>query len=52
VNGDTVYVTQLFATDLGLGPHQDGTPHTVVTPLPNAKSGLATASPRGSGSAH
>jgi uncharacterized protein YkwD len=23
VNGDTVYVTELFATDLGLGPHQD-----------------------------
>lgn len=23
VDGDTVYVTQLFATDLGLGPHQD-----------------------------
>jgi uncharacterized protein YkwD len=40
VNGDTVYVTQLFSTDLGLGPHQDGTPATVVTPLPNARSGL------------
>jgi uncharacterized protein YkwD len=37
VNGDTVYVTQLFATDLGLGPHMDGTPPAVVTPLPNAK---------------
>jgi len=23
VDGDTVYVTQLFATDLGLGPHED-----------------------------
>lgn len=23
VNGDTVYVTALFATDLGLGPHED-----------------------------
>jgi uncharacterized protein YkwD len=23
VNGDTVYVTELFATDLGLGPHED-----------------------------
>ncbi|MGH8324717.1 MAG: hypothetical protein ACRETD_13115, partial [Steroidobacteraceae bacterium] len=22
-NGDTVYVTELFATDLGLGPHED-----------------------------
>ena len=26
VNGDTVYVTELFATDLGLGPHEDKTP--------------------------
>jgi uncharacterized protein YkwD len=25
VNGDTVYVTELFATDLGLGPHEDKT---------------------------
>jgi uncharacterized protein YkwD len=25
VNGDTVYVTELFATDLGLGPHIDKT---------------------------
>ncbi len=24
VNGDTVYVTELFATDLGMGPHEDG----------------------------
>jgi uncharacterized protein YkwD len=50
VNADTVYVTQLFSTDLGLGPHRDGTPPTVVTPLPNAKSGLPppTASLRGS----
>ncbi|MEI9929055.1 MAG: CAP domain-containing protein [Rhizomicrobium sp.] len=26
VNGDTVYVTELFATDLGLGPHMDPAP--------------------------
>lgn len=26
VNGDTVYVTELFATDLGLGPHLDAPP--------------------------
>ena len=25
VNGDTVYVTELFATDLGMGPHIDKT---------------------------
>ena len=43
VNGDTVYVTQLFATDLGLGPHQDAEPRAVVTPLPNAKAALAPA---------
>ncbi|HJW42041.1 MAG TPA: CAP domain-containing protein [Rhizomicrobium sp.] len=35
VNGDTVYVTQLFATDLGLGPHLDKTPPLVVTPMPS-----------------
>ncbi len=26
VNGDTVYVTELFSTDLGLGPHDDHAP--------------------------
>jgi len=26
VNGDTVYVTELFATDLGMGPHIDKAP--------------------------
>jgi len=29
VNGDTVYVVQLFASDLGLGPHIDKTPQKV-----------------------
>jgi len=38
VNADTVYVTQLFSTDLGLGPHKDGTPPTVVTPLAHPSS--------------
>jgi uncharacterized protein YkwD len=37
VNGDTVYVTQLFATDLGLGPHEDDAAPTVVTPLTTPK---------------
>ncbi|MBL6852634.1 MAG: CAP domain-containing protein [Alphaproteobacteria bacterium] len=32
VDGDTVYVTQLFATDLGLGPHLDA-PADPVTPI-------------------
>lgn len=44
-NGDTVYVTQLFATDLGLGPHPDSAPRAVVTPLPNAKSALTPPPP-------
>ena len=34
VNGDTVYVTELFATDLGLGPHVDKNPQT---PKPESK---------------
>jgi uncharacterized protein YkwD len=33
ISGDTVYVTELFATDLGLGPHKDGTPAPQVTPF-------------------
>ena len=54
VNADTIYVTQLFSTDLGLGPHRDGTPPSVVTPLPNAKAGLPppTASLQGRDGAH
>ena len=39
VNGDTVYVTQLFSTDLGLGPHKDDAPPPVVTPVPSARAG-------------
>ena len=38
VNGNTVYVTQLFSTDLGLGPHLDSSPPSVVTPLPHPSS--------------
>jgi len=45
VNGDTIYVTQLFATDLGLGPHQDGTPAPVVTPLATPKDAAAAPPP-------
>jgi uncharacterized protein YkwD len=41
VNGDTVYVTQLFSTDLGLGPRDDKAPPSVVTPMPSAKAGKA-----------
>lgn len=45
VNGDTVYVTQLFSTDLGLGPHPDDAPPAVVTPLPNAQAAMPTPKP-------
>ena len=46
VNGDTVYVTQLFATDLGLGPHQDDAPPQVVTAVPSAKAGKDLPTPK------
>jgi uncharacterized protein YkwD len=42
VSGDTVYVTQLFASDLGLGPHQDNAPPSQVTPFPSAKAAKAS----------
>ena len=29
VNGDTVYVTELFSTDLGLGPHEASAPPVI-----------------------
>ncbi|MEJ0026731.1 MAG: CAP domain-containing protein [Rhizomicrobium sp.] len=45
VNGDTIYVTQLFSTDLGLGPHEDGAPPPVVTPMPDAKAGKDSLAP-------
>jgi len=44
VNGDTIYVTQLFSTDLGMGPHDDKAPPAVVTPMPSAKAGKDSAS--------
>jgi uncharacterized protein YkwD len=47
VDGDTVYVTQLFATDLGLGPHEDVSPPATppddkgaVLPKPKPEPGL------------
>jgi uncharacterized protein YkwD len=48
VNGDTVYVTQLFSTDLGLGPHLDTSPPAVVTPLPSPRAATHPTSLRGS----
>ena len=37
VSGDTIYVTQLFATDLGLPPVKDDPKSRKVTEFPNAK---------------
>jgi uncharacterized protein YkwD len=46
VNGDTVYVAQLFASDGGLPPFKEGGPATTVTPYANAKAAkAATAKP-------
>ena len=39
VNGDTVYVTQLFATDLGMGPHSDNGAGRVRHPIPDGGCG-------------
>jgi uncharacterized protein YkwD len=36
VNGDTVYVTQLFASDMGLKPPDDDDPKNTVTSYPSA----------------
>ena len=41
VNGDTVYVAQLFSTDLGLPPPQDGGPASTVTSLRQPRGGAA-----------
>ena len=45
LSGDTVYVTELFASDLGLGPHQDNAPPSQVTPFPSAKAAKASNTP-------
>jgi uncharacterized protein YkwD len=45
VNGDTVYVTQLFSTDLGLGPHPDDPLPPVITPVGSAREGKAAMTP-------
>ena len=47
LNGDTVYVTQLFATDLGLGPYKDTTAAKKVTELPDASQAREGAEPVG-----
>ncbi len=47
VDGDTVYVTQLFSTDLGLGPHKDDDAPAVVTPLTAPKDANSPAPPTG-----
>jgi uncharacterized protein YkwD len=45
VNGDTVYVAQLFATDLGLGPHQDTDPPGAITSFDNPQTAKETKPP-------
>jgi uncharacterized protein YkwD len=45
VSADTVYVTQLFSTDLGLGPHPDSAPPAVVTRLPSPRDAKPAAKP-------
>ena len=37
INGDTIYVTELFATDLGLPPVKDNPQTRRITEYPNAK---------------
>jgi uncharacterized protein YkwD len=58
VNATTVYVTQLFTTDLGMGPHKPGTPAPVATRYRDLKSAktasllrgpLVPAAPKGPG---
>jgi uncharacterized protein YkwD len=39
VNGDTIYVTQLFSTDLGLGPHSDSAPPSQVQQVASPQKG-------------
>jgi uncharacterized protein YkwD len=41
VNGDTVYVTQLFATDLGLGPYKGGAADKKITEFQDTAKALA-----------
>jgi uncharacterized protein YkwD len=36
-NGDTIYVTQLFTTDLGLEPHKGSAPPSQATPVVSPK---------------
>jgi uncharacterized protein YkwD len=45
VNGDTVYVTQLFATDLGLPPLKEGAPAGKIAAYPSATAAEAETKP-------
>ena len=48
INGDTVYVTQLFATDLGLPPPKEDTKKDTVAAMPSpqaAKSAMQSKKP-------
>lgn len=41
VNADTVYVTELFSTDLGLPPRNDDAPQSRITPLASPQAAKA-----------
>ena len=45
VNGDTVYVTQLFASDMGLRPPADADPKSTVTSYPSAAAAQQDSAP-------
>jgi uncharacterized protein YkwD len=45
VNGDTVYVTQLFASDMGLKPPADADPKSTVTSYPSAAAAQQDSAP-------
>ena len=45
VNGDTVYVAQLFATDLGMGPHIDKDPPGAITSFDSPKAATEVPEP-------
>jgi len=45
VNGDTVYVAQLFATDLGLGPHAGKVPPGTITSFDSPRAAKQTPAP-------
>jgi uncharacterized protein YkwD len=45
VSGDTVYVTELFASDVGFAPHKESAPPPLVSAFPSARAAKASAPP-------